>query len=76
MNIGVSLSRGPGPLAGLGLQTRHSFRPAISCRQIRCQNTSDNGFDLRPRVKKAAESAGLKTDVTWEDFLGDRWALL
>ena len=72
MSSGVSLLRAPGPLAGSGLQHRHSFRPAIRSRPVRCQNTTDANADLKVRVKNAVEGAGFRSDVSWEDFLGDR----
>ena len=28
------------------------------------------------RIKEAVEDAGLRSDVTWEDFLGDRYTLV
>ena len=70
----MSLLRAPGPLTGSGLQHRQSFRPAIRSRPVRCQNTTDANADLKVRVKNAVEGAGFRSDVSWEDFLGDRLA--
>ena len=72
MNRSVPLSRIPSPLAGPGFQNRHSSRPFLCSRRVRCQSTTDANADLKVRVKKAVEGAGLRSEVTWEDFLGDR----
>ena len=79
MNLSVSLRTSPHPLAGGGLIRRHRFKPANRGRQIRCSNTTDTNADInadiKERVKNAVRGVGLRSDVTPEVWLGDRFVL-
>lgn len=47
-------------------------RPTFRRLRARSNEGGDSKVDLGHTVSKWAKDAGLKTDTTWEDFLGDR----